>query len=96
VIITKDVMTKEHQLLPEAFQFKKGVSEIYKHNNGYHVALTKDVLPKGNKTLAEAKGFVVTAYQEELEKKWLKSLRNTYKVSINKEALETIKKSVKQ
>ena len=96
VIITKDVVAKEHQLIPATFQFKIGVSEIYKHNNGYHVALVKELLPKGYKTLDEARGFVVTDFQEQLETEWLKALRNTYKVSINEDAVATIKKSVKQ
>ena len=96
VIITKDVVTKNHQLLPENFQFKNGVSEIYQHNNAYHVAWVNEVLPKGTKTLDEAKGFVITDYQEAIEKQWLQSLKDKYKVSINKAALKSVKSAVKQ
>jgi len=96
VIITKDLVNKDHQLLPENFKFKKGVSEIYEHNNAYHVVLINKVLPKSNKTLEEARGFVITDFQEALETAWLKSLKDKYKVSINKTTLNSVKSTVKQ
>jgi peptidyl-prolyl cis-trans isomerase SurA len=95
VIFTKDIMTKNHQALSSDFEFKKGVSNIYMHNDAYHVALVKDILPKTEKTLEEARGFVVTDFQESLEKLWLKSLKNKYKVSVNEKILNAIKKQLK-
>ena len=96
VIFTKDIMTKDHQLLPEKFEFKQGLSKIYNHNDSYHIVLVDKVLPKTTKTLEEARGFVVTDFQEEIEINWLKELRDKYKVKINKKAISKIKESLKK
>jgi peptidyl-prolyl cis-trans isomerase SurA len=39
----------------------------------------------------DAKGLVISDYQEIREKEWMQSLRNKYKVEINKKALKSIK-----
>lgn len=96
IIFTKDIFTADHQLLKPGFQFKKGLSDIYKHNNAYHIVLVDAILPRAEKTLEEARGFVVTDFQEDLEKKWLKDLRSKYKISVNNEALKQIKETLKK
>ena len=96
VIFTKDLFTADHQLLKPGFQFKKGLSDIYEHNNAYHIVLVDAILPRAEKTLEEARGFVVTDFQDALEKKWLKDLRSKYKISINKDALKQIKETLKK
>jgi peptidyl-prolyl cis-trans isomerase SurA len=45
--------------------------------------------PRG---FADAKGLVITDYQNELEKKWLEELKNKYPVTINEKALDELKK----
>lgn len=42
---------------------------------------------------ADVKGAVTTDYQQELEKQWVASLRNKYKVKLNKKALNDVKNS---
>ena len=54
------------------------------------IVIVNDVLAPGPKTLKEAKGLVTTAYQDYLEKEWIKELRGKYKVEVNKEVLATI------
>ncbi|HEY9702900.1 MAG TPA: hypothetical protein V6C58_10665, partial [Allocoleopsis sp.] len=48
------------------------------------------ILPKGNKTLKEARGYVVADYQEFLEKKWMDELKAAYKVEIDQKVLNSI------
>lgn len=50
------------------------------------------VVPPTPKSLSEAKGFIVSDYQEYLEKEWIKSLRAKYPVWVDKQVLSTINK----
>ncbi|WP_290696877.1 peptidylprolyl isomerase [Lacinutrix sp.] len=88
-------MDKNHQALPKPLSFKKGVSKIYKHNDGYIVVKVNAVLSKSLKTFEEAKGNVIGDYQSFKEENWLKELASKYIVNINQEALNTIKQTLK-
>jgi peptidyl-prolyl cis-trans isomerase SurA len=45
------------------------------------------------KTLKEAKGVVISAYQTQLEEEWLNELKAKYPVTINEKVLEKVKKN---
>jgi peptidyl-prolyl cis-trans isomerase SurA len=47
-------------------------------------------LPKGVKSLKEARGYVVADYQEFLEKQWMEDLSKRYKVETNEAVLNTL------
>jgi peptidyl-prolyl cis-trans isomerase SurA len=91
VIFTTAVMTAEYQSLPEYFEFKVGVSKVYFYNDAFHVIDVKNILPQTGKTFEEAKGRSISDYQDEVEKKWLQSLENTYKVEVNQDVLAKVK-----
>jgi len=95
VIFTSDIMDAEHQVLPKGFDFKKGISEIYNHNDAFVVVNVKDVLPQEQKTLEEAKGAVISDYQNYKEKNWLKDLREKYDIEVNQDILERVKFQLK-
>ncbi|MCX7550647.1 peptidylprolyl isomerase [Xanthomarina sp. F2636L] len=94
VIFTSGIMDAQHQSLPASFQFKTGVSDVYKFNDGYIVANVKEVLPKQLKTFDEAKGAVISDFQNYKEANWILGLEEKYKVSINQEVLENVKKQL--
>lgn len=96
VIFTSGIMDAEHQALPESFDFKKGISEIHKHNDAFVVVNVKDVLPQEQKTLEEAKGTVISDYQNYKEENWLKDLRGKYNVEVNQDVLEKVKSQLKK
>ncbi|AUC82010.1 peptidylprolyl isomerase [Lacinutrix sp. Bg11-31] len=89
-------MDGKHQALPEQFSFKKGVSKVYKHNDGYIVANVKSVLSKTPKTFKEAKGRVTSDYQSFKEENWLKELAFKYTIKVNQDVLSTIKQTLKK
>ena len=95
VIFTSDIMDASHQALPEDFEFKKGISKIYKHNNTFVLVQVKEVLPETQKTLDEAKGAIISDYQTYKEENWLKTLSEKYKVEINNDALIKVKSQIK-
>lgn len=95
VIFTSDIMDANHQALPKDFEFKKGISKIYKHNNGFVLVQVKDVLPETQKTFDEAKGTIISDYQTYKEENWLKTLSEKYKIEIKNEALAKVKALIK-
>ncbi|GGG60007.1 peptidylprolyl isomerase [Bizionia arctica] len=94
VIFTSGIMDAQHQSLPESFQFKTGISEIYKFNDGYIVANVLTVLTKELKTFEEAKGSVISDFQNYKEANWILSLESKYKVTIYPAVLEKVKKQL--
>ena len=95
VIFTSGIMDAQHQALPKGFDFKKGISKIQKHNDAFVVVNVKDVLPQEQKTLEEAKGAVISDYQNFKEENWLKDLREKYKIEVNQDVLEKVKSQLK-
>ena len=95
VIFTSGLMDAKDQALPSNFEFKKGVSKIYKHNNGFVVVQVKDIYPVTQKLFDEAKGNVVGDYQTYKENIWMQELRNKYKVVVNQEVLNHVKSLIK-
>lgn len=94
VLPTADIFEVGNQALPENFIFKEGVSEIYNHNDAFHVVMVNSVLPANTKTFEEARGKVVSDYQNYLEDKWVKGLKDRFKVEINEAVLKRIKKQI--
>jgi peptidyl-prolyl cis-trans isomerase SurA len=50
----------------------------------------KKVVPPSPKPLNEARGLVTAAYQDQLEKDWIKELRAKYPVSVDQDVLYSI------
>ncbi len=94
VIFTKGMMNAQHQALPENFNFKLGVSKLYFYNDAYHVIKVNKIVPEANKTFEESKGFVISDYQNLVEKNWLNDLKNKYKVLVNNSVLEKLKSQI--
>ncbi len=91
VIFTSAKMDANHQAIPKDFKFEKGLSEVLMHNDAYIIVEVKQMLPKSLKTLEEAKGKVVSDFQDNKEKNWLIALSKKYKVKINQEVLSNVK-----
>jgi peptidyl-prolyl cis-trans isomerase SurA len=66
--------------------------EISKRDKSYNFFKLEEVLAPGQKTLAEARGYVVADYQDYLEKRWLESLRKEYKVKTNEKVFNSLVK----
>ncbi len=52
----------------------------------------EEVLQPGQKSLQEARGYVVADYQDFLEKKWLEELKTEYKVKVNEKVFNSMVK----
>jgi len=96
VIFTSGTMDAKHQALPKNFEFKKGISKLYKHNDGFVVVQVKDILPTAQKSFDDAQGAVISDYQNYKEEIWLNNLKNKYKVVVNQSVLQAVKSNLKQ
>ena len=66
--------------------------QINKRNKSYEFFKIEEILPPSQKTLKEARGYVVADYQDFLEAAWLKSLKNEYKVDIKQKVFNKMVK----
>ena len=94
VSFTTGELDKDHQALPKDFEFKTGVSDVYKHNDAYVVVKVNSVLPKTQKTFEEAKGKIISDYQVFKEDNWLKELAFKYVVNVDQNVLKNIKSKI--
>jgi len=69
------------------------LSEPLKKGDTYIIVKAEDVYPQPVvKTFSEARGYVVSAYQDKLEKDWNAQLRSKYPVKINEPELKKLVK----
>lgn len=72
---------------------KLSPNELDKRSKATSFFKIEEVLPPGQKSLQEARGYVVADYQDFLEKKWLEELKKTYKVKVNEKVFNGMVKS---
>ena len=82
--------------IPKEYKLKKGVSEVYKQGDYYYVILGKEIIPSSQKTLDEARGRVVSDYQQYLEETWLDSLKKEFSYKVNDKTFKKVKKQLKK
>jgi peptidyl-prolyl cis-trans isomerase SurA len=92
VLFSSGVLERESNKLPANYEMEVGVSEIYNEEKHQYTIIRLDkLIPPTNKELNETRGEVVNDYQNFLEKKWVQSLREKYKIKINKGAYNKLK-----
>lgn len=96
VIFTTGVFQADHQALPSDYTFQQGISKIYKHNDSYVLVQAKAILLEQPKSFEDAKGAVMSDYQEHKEAIWIAKLRAKYPILLNNDVLSDIKKSLKK
>ena len=94
VISTANTFEEGNQALPQDFEFKKGVSKIYNYNDSFHVFNVKQIMPKANKPFDEAKGTIINDFQNEIEKNWVLTLKEQFKVEMNEEVFAKVKSQI--
>ncbi len=72
-------------------EWKKGISPNLNVGQQIFIIDYENILLPQSKTIAEAKGLITADYQSYLEKKWITSLREKYKFTVNQEVLSTVK-----
>lgn len=93
VIFTKTTKPLDYEGFPQDLPIA-GFSEIYEFNDAYHIVKVVGLLPKKDMTFNEAKGQVISDYQDQRETDWLKGLRKRYDVKINQDVLQKVKSQI--
>jgi len=78
------IYEKGQSQLIDKIEWKEGLSPDFPNpDNSITFVHVKKVVPPTPKSLEEARGFIVSDYQEYLEKEWIKQLREKYPVTVN-------------
>ena len=94
IITLSDIFEIDQSELPEGLIPEKGISDI-KLNDGFYVLVNiKEVMEPTLKDFDEVRGKVISDFQTEIEKKWMQSLRDKYKVEINNRSLKKLKRKL--
>lgn len=75
----------------DQMEWEKGISKTVSSNGRVHFVDIKEVIEPTYKTLDDSKGLITSDYQNYLEKEWIKSLRSTYKYTLDKKVLKELK-----
>ncbi|MBW2937584.1 peptidylprolyl isomerase [Aureisphaera sp. CAU 1614] len=94
VLVTLGYFDINSTELPKNFELKEGVSEIYRGDTTFTIVKTNFIAPPRVKGFNEVKGRVMSDFQNELEKEWIKSLKEKYTVKVNEKALKKLKKEL--
>ena len=95
VVMTREekIYEKDKSKFPASLEWKvNSISEVTvnKKNNVSSFSKLEKILPVSNKSLKDARGFVIADYQNYLEKQWIKELQNKYKVKVNDSVFESL------
>ncbi len=74
----------------DAIKWKKGISENVPNNGKISFAIVNGKLDPEPKSFDEARGLITAAYQDYLEKEWIKQLREKYPVVVHEDVLATL------
>jgi len=69
--------------------------DVKKNNDGCTFNWIQEIIPSQVKTLEEARGYVISDYQNELEEKWINHLQNKYDIRTYKRELKSLIRSYK-
>lgn len=93
IAVQEKVVEKGKDPILEKVDWKKGATSgmiVNEKNNSKKLIKVEKILPSMNKTMKEARGYIIAAYQDYLEKEWIKSLEDKYDVEINQSVFNSM------
>ena len=91
---SEETIAQSDAVLPTEFTPVIDTVQAFEKDGAFDIIVLEEILPAGPKKLNETKGKVINDYQKDLEKKWLKELKEKYPVSVNKKILKKTKKEL--
>ncbi|MCK4699248.1 MAG: hypothetical protein KAT38_02900, partial [Bacteroidales bacterium] len=88
--ITPGTYKPEENYIIDQVKWNPGKREYVGSDGKTHVVVIHKIITPEPKPLVEIRGLVTADYQDFLEKKWLKDLKNKYPVSVNKKLISII------
>ncbi|HBK83522.1 MAG TPA: peptidylprolyl isomerase [Flavobacterium sp.] len=96
IIVQSGVYENESKALPKTIKPVLGLSTIAQEGDYFYFLNTKKILPIQPKEFSEAKGRVISDYQNYLEQNWVSDLKSEVNIQINKNILEQLKQQFKK
>ncbi|MEM1319070.1 MAG: peptidylprolyl isomerase [Bacteroidota bacterium] len=93
IAVQEKLVEKGKNDLLEGVAWKKGSlskNETNTKNNSIKFIKIEEILSPSEKTLQEARGFIIANYQDHLEQAWLKELENAYQVNIDQKVFDSL------
>ena len=90
VQVTNGLFQKSENPIVDKTSRQPGSYTVNLEDGRMALVIIEEVQPPRNKKLEEARGMVISDYQNYLEEEWLKELRSRYPVSVNEEAIKKI------
>ncbi|MCC5929483.1 MAG: peptidylprolyl isomerase [Cyclobacteriaceae bacterium] len=90
---SEGVYEKEVSEWPGHAPWQEGLYRFIE-NDRYYLVIVDTIEPPTNKRLNEARGRVISDYQQFLENRWLKELKQKYTVKINKRTVSKMYKKI--
>ncbi|HYD92807.1 MAG TPA: peptidyl-prolyl cis-trans isomerase, partial [Flavobacterium sp.] len=93
VKISRGIFEKGQNEIVDKANMNVGLTDNIQNTDGsFTIVSVERQVPPEPKTLQEAKGYVVSDYQEHLEKEWISDLRKKYPVQVNEQVLLSLVK----
>jgi peptidyl-prolyl cis-trans isomerase SurA len=96
LVRSEKIMEKgRHQALRTVDWEVNALSET-EYNKGANTATflkIEEILPEAEKSLDEARGYVIADYQDYLERRWINQLKQEYKVEVNEDVFASLIKN---
>jgi len=93
VTTEKAIVEKSRNPQLSTIEWKVGaVTGITENARARSLVFTKieNIIPAQNKTLQEARGYVIADYQDYLERQWVEELRKRYKVKVDQKVFKSL------
>lgn len=89
VSLTGGKYQKEDMQVLETVAWEKGTQKVTTDGK-FVIVIVSEVIPAEPKELKEIRGVVTSAYQDELDTKWIESLRQNFTFTVNQEVFDAI------
>ncbi len=93
LVLVQGKLVEKENLSPSMMWKKYAVSEAQQDQGATTLRRLAEIVPRKQKTLEEARGYIIADYQDHLEEKWVKDLMADYTVIVHQEVLDSIIKS---
>ncbi|MCX6352278.1 MAG: peptidylprolyl isomerase [Bacteroidetes bacterium] len=90
VKMTSGKFEKGENKAVDATGWKMGIQDVGVVDSKYYIVKVNKLIPADYKTINEARGVVISDYQDLLEKTWMTDLKAKYKVVIHEEELKKL------
>lgn len=81
---------KGDNAMVDSLGWKPAVGPVFRSRDNYNYFVIRQTLPPRPKDFKEAKGQVISDYQQELEREWVEELRRQYNWKVNKDVLYSL------